>query len=81
MHHPEHRIPQKRTQQPPHGSTAQCDQAEHEEGIQTEDVKLLHVEGRENRDAAGSGEDGAEKGGGEVVAAAGFAEGEVSVPG
>lgn len=81
MHHPEHGIPQKRPQQPPHGPTAHRDQAEPDDGIQTEGVELLHVEGREDGHAAGGGEDGAEEGGGEVVAAAGFAEGEVGVPG
>lgn len=81
MRHPEDRIPQKRPQQPPDPAAAEGDQAEHEEGVQTEEVDLLHVERREGGHAARGREEGAEEGGGEVVAAAGFAQGEEGIPG
>ncbi len=81
MRHPKYRIPDERPEQPAHGPTAQRDEAEHEEGVQTEEVDVLDVEGGQEGHAAGGGEDGAQDRGGEVVAAAGFAEGEVGVPG
>lgn len=81
MRHPEDRVPDKRPQQPADGATAGGDQAEHEEGIEAEDVDLLDVESGEDGHAAGGGEEGAEERGGEVVAAAGLAQREVGVPG
>ena len=81
MHHPKHRVPHKRPQQPPRRPTPNRDETEHEERVQPEDVDLLEVEPCEGGHGARGREEGAGERGGQVVAAPGLAEGEVGVPG
>ena len=51
------------------------------ERIQAKEVDVVEIEGGQGRHAAGRGDEGGQDRGGEVVAAAGLAEGKVGVPG
>ena len=66
-------VPQKRPHQPPQAPTADQGHRHHHDRIHTEDVDLLQGISRQEGHAAGCGEEGADDGGDEVVAAAGLA--------